>query len=78
MSKSRGNFFTIGDLTQKGYDPLVIRYTLICTRYRESTNLTLQSLHEAAASFTPSTAFDTVTRPPPHLDLCLLPRNRKA
>ena len=50
MSKSRGNFFTIGDLTKKGYDPLVIRYALICTRYRESTNFTLQSLHEAAAS----------------------------
>ncbi len=50
MSKSKGNFFTIGDLTGKGYDPLVIRYALICTRYRESTNFTLQSLHEAAVA----------------------------
>ncbi len=52
MSKSKGNFFTMGDLTGKGYDPLVIRYALICTRYRETTNFTLQSLHEAAAAIT--------------------------
>src|SRR5207249_9038063 len=36
MSKSKGNFFTIRDLVQKGYDPLAIRLALINTRYRES------------------------------------------
>ncbi|NNM84688.1 MAG: cysteine--tRNA ligase [Phycisphaerales bacterium] len=50
MSKSKGNFFIIRDLVQKGYDPLVIRYALIATRYREPMNFTLQSLHEAAAA----------------------------
>ena len=50
MSKSKGNFFTIRDLTEKGYDPLVIRYALICTRYRESSNFTLQGLREAATA----------------------------
>ena len=63
MSKSRGNFYTIGDLTKKGYDPLVIRYALICTRYRESTNFTLQSLHEAAAAIASLRDLaDTLTR----------------
>jgi cysteinyl-tRNA synthetase len=52
MSKSKGNFFTIRDLAEKGYDPLVIRWALINTRYRETMNFTLQSLHEAAAAIT--------------------------
>lgn len=48
MSKSKGNFFTIRDLTEQGYDPLVIRWALIRSRYRESLNFTLPSLREAA------------------------------
>ncbi len=48
MSKSKGNFFTIRDLVAKGFDPLAIRFALINTRYRESMNFSLQSLHEAA------------------------------
>ncbi len=52
MSKSRGNFFTIRDLMEKGFDPVVIRWGLISTRYREPMNFTLQSLHEAAAAIT--------------------------
>ena len=52
MSKSKGNFFTIRDLVDKGFDPLAIRYALISTRYRESSNFTLQGLHEAAHSVT--------------------------
>jgi cysteinyl-tRNA synthetase len=52
MSKSKGNFFTIRDLAEKGFDPLAIRYALIATRYRESSNFTLQGLHDAAHSVT--------------------------
>jgi len=52
MSKSKGNFFTIRDLVAKGFDPLAIRYSLINTRYRESSNFTLQGLHEAAGAVT--------------------------
>jgi len=52
MSKSKGNFFTIRDLVAKGYDPIVIRYSLITTRYRESMNFTLTGLGEAAAAVT--------------------------
>lgn len=52
MSKSKGNFFTIRDLVDKGYDPLVVRYALMAARYRETQNFTIQSLHEAAAAIT--------------------------
>ena len=52
MSKSKGNFFTIRDLTTRGFDPVVIRWGLITTRYREPLNFTLQGLHEAAGAIT--------------------------
>ena len=52
MSKSKGNFFTIRDLTTMGFDPVVIRWGLISTRYREPMNFTVQSLYEAAAAIT--------------------------
>jgi cysteinyl-tRNA synthetase len=52
MSKSKGNFFTIRDLTAKGFDPVVIRWGLISTRYREPLNFTIQGLYEAAAAIT--------------------------
>ncbi|MGN6368363.1 MAG: cysteine--tRNA ligase [Phycisphaerae bacterium] len=53
MSKSKGNFFAIRDLVQKGgggFDPLAIRLALINTRYRESMNFSLQGLHDAASA----------------------------
>jgi len=34
MSKSLGNFYTLKDLLEKGYDPKAIRYELISTHYR--------------------------------------------
>lgn len=52
MSKSKGNFYTIRDLVEKGFDPLAIRFALISTRYRESMNFSLQGLHEAASAVT--------------------------
>ena len=35
MSKSLGNFYTIRDLLEKGYDPKSIRYELLRTHYRQ-------------------------------------------
>jgi cysteinyl-tRNA synthetase len=52
MSKSKGNFFTIRDLTARGFDPVVIRWGLISTRYREPLNFTIQGMYEAAAAIT--------------------------
>jgi cysteinyl-tRNA synthetase len=44
MSKSLGNFYTLDDLIKKGYDPVSIRYTFLKTHYRQSINLTFDSL----------------------------------
>jgi cysteinyl-tRNA synthetase len=35
MSKSLGNFFTLKDLLEKGYEPMAIRYELLKTSYRQ-------------------------------------------
>jgi len=48
MSKSLGNFFTLRELLEKGYDPMAIRYTLIAAHYRKQLNFTFDSLDNAA------------------------------
>ena len=40
MSKSLGNFFTLRDLLDKGYNPKAIRYLLLSTNYRQQLNFT--------------------------------------
>ena len=47
MSKSLGNFFTVQDLINKGYNPLAIRYTFISVHYRSKLNFTLEALDES-------------------------------
>jgi cysteinyl-tRNA synthetase len=50
MSKSLGNFFTLRDLVEKGYDPLAIRWVLIATHYRQPNNFTFDALDGAVHS----------------------------
>jgi cysteinyl-tRNA synthetase len=50
MSKSLGNFYTLRDLLEKGYDPMVIRYLLISTHYRKLLNFTFEGLEQAKQS----------------------------
>lgn len=50
MSKSLGNYFTLKDLVDKGYDPVAFRYLCLSTHYRTQLNFTLNAL--AAASKT--------------------------
>lgn len=40
MSKSLGNFFTLRDLLDKGYNPIAIRYLLLSVHYRQQLNFT--------------------------------------
>lgn len=47
MSKSKGNQFTLFDITQKGYDPLDLRYFVLGAHYRTKVNLTWESLDAA-------------------------------
>lgn len=47
MSKSAGNFYTLRDLTGKGYSPRSIRYLLMSAHYRKQLNFTLEGLKQA-------------------------------
>jgi cysteinyl-tRNA synthetase len=50
MSKSLGNFFTLRDLLEKGFDPMAVRYVLMSTHYRQPLNFTLESVEAAKSS----------------------------
>ncbi len=47
MSKSKGNFYTLRDLLDKGYDPKAIRYALLSAHYRTRLNFTEDGLRKA-------------------------------
>jgi cysteinyl-tRNA synthetase len=50
MSKSLGNFYTIRDLQEKGWQGNEIRLTLMKAHYRTSLNFSLESLEESKKS----------------------------
>jgi cysteinyl-tRNA synthetase len=47
MSKSKGNFYTLRDLLNKGYSAQTIRYLLLQVQYRKQLNFTLDGLEAA-------------------------------
>lgn len=47
MSKSLGNFVTVADVVEQGYDPLALRYLYFQTHYRQEMNFTWESLAAA-------------------------------
>ncbi|MBI2183592.1 MAG: cysteine--tRNA ligase [Thaumarchaeota archaeon] len=59
MSKSLGNFYTLRDLIQKGYDPTAIRYLLISAHYRDQLNFTFKGLDQASNTATRLNEFHT-------------------
>jgi len=50
MSKSLGNFFTLRDLLDKGYNPLAIRWVLLATHYRQPNNFAFDAVEAANQS----------------------------
>ena len=50
MSKSKGNYYTLRDLLQKGIDPVEVRYTLLSVPYKRKLNFTFDGLHQAKSS----------------------------
>lgn len=50
MSKSKGNFYTLRDLLEKGHDPMAIRYVLLSVHYRSPLNFTLEGLKSAKST----------------------------
>lgn len=47
MAKSFGNYYTLRDLLNKGYNPIAIRYLLMATHYRQQLNFTFDGLEAA-------------------------------
>jgi len=47
MGKSLGNAYTIGDVKEKGFNPLALRYLYLTAHYRDQLNFTWQSLQGA-------------------------------
>ncbi len=57
MSKSKGNYYTLGDLVAKGYSPMAVRYALLMGHPRKQLNFTLDSLHAAESALASLRAF---------------------
>lgn len=50
MSKSLDNFYTLDDIAEKGFPPVVLRYALTNGAYRQTINFTMDSLHAAQSA----------------------------
>jgi len=50
MSKSKGNYYTLTDLVEKGYSPMTVRYALLMGHPRKQLNFTFDSLHAAESA----------------------------
>jgi cysteinyl-tRNA synthetase len=50
MSKSKGNYYTLSDLVEKGYSPMAVRYALLMGHPRKQLNFMLDSLHAAESA----------------------------
>jgi len=47
MSKSKGNFYTLKDLTEKSYNPKSLRFAFLKAHYRTQMNFTLEELKKS-------------------------------
>jgi len=47
MAKSLGNFYTLDDIEEKGYEPIAFRYLLLNAHYRKKVNFTWEALQGA-------------------------------
>ncbi len=47
MSKSLGNFYTLRELTSKGFNPMAVRYVFLNTDYRQQLNFSLNAVKDA-------------------------------
>jgi len=51
MGKSEGNAFTLAELQDKGFDPMVFRYACLLTHYRQKMNFTWEALQAAKIAY---------------------------
>jgi cysteinyl-tRNA synthetase len=47
MSKSKGNFYKVEDIMEKGFEPLALRYLFLTAHYKDQMNFTFESLKAA-------------------------------
>ena len=47
MSKSKGNFYTLKDIKEKGFSPMVFRLYLLSSHYKSPMNFTWETLEQA-------------------------------
>jgi cysteinyl-tRNA synthetase len=47
MAKSAGNFYTLRDLLERGYEPMAIRHQYLSAHYRSQHNFTLEGLNQS-------------------------------
>ncbi len=57
MSKSLGNYYTLRNILQRGFDPMSIRYLLLATHYRQQLNFTFDGLSAAKGAIERLTEF---------------------
>jgi cysteinyl-tRNA synthetase len=50
MSKSKGNFYTLRDLMEKGCDPVDVRYVLLSAHYRSTLDFSLKAIEQASSA----------------------------
>ena len=51
MSKSKGNFYILQDILDKGYNPMILRLALLSSHYRSQMNFTWKSMEQAKSNF---------------------------
>lgn len=51
MSKSKGNYYTIDDIVEKGINPLALRFLFLQAHYRKAMNFTFESLKGAENAY---------------------------
>jgi len=70
MSKSLGNIYTLAEVKEMNYDPLVLRYALLSVPHRTKLNFTMQSLDDAKSALGRIESFllrlDEISRSAPH------------
>ena len=50
MSKSKGNFYTLRDIKEKGYDSMALRLCILSSHHRSQMNFTWESMEQARAN----------------------------
>src|SRR3989344_4829210 len=50
MSKSLGNFVTVQELVEKGYDPIALRYLILTSHYKKGLNFSFEALDSAQSA----------------------------